>query len=156
MNRFFVVVLMGAAGLVCIGCTDPNVKLAREIKNMPPQQQREALAKLPGAKQLDVYLAARAGEPGINFAGEIASNWKSVLPALAQRLPSQRGPSARMQLLWLLAAISDECSLTKRDDVLAAASEAIGGLGEYKQYGEAVLTTIIHPAKPLPPCQSAD
>ena len=139
----------------CLTGCGPDAKQARAMRQITPQQRREAVASMPPEKQLDVYLIAAGGEPGHNFSYDLASNWKSVLPALKQRLASQPGEAERVQLLWLLAAISENyCSLAERKDVLDAASRVVASMGaSNKQYAEEPLRRVIHPTKQLPPCQ---
>jgi hypothetical protein len=123
---------------------------------MSAQQRREAFAGLPPNKQLDVYLyAATKVEPGLIFSDDVASNWKSVLPVLKDRLVSEPSEANRLQLMWLLAAISDNyCSLVERKDVLTVAAQTVAGMGEPRKGSAAEpLRKITHPAKQLPPCQ---
>jgi hypothetical protein len=126
---------------------------------MSPQQRREAFAGMPPNKQLDVYLyGSLRFEPGLMFSDEVASNWKSVLPVVKERLASESTHNEdRTQLLWLLATISQNyCSLADRKDVLTAASQAIAGMDNaHRQYAEEPLNRISHPTnnKQLPSCQ---
>lgn len=122
---------------------------------MNAQQRRDALGKMSPEKQLDIYLAASGEEPGHNFSYDVANNWRSILPALKLRLNSQPGEAERIQLLWLLASISENyCSLTERNDVLKVASEVVDQMGESnRRYAEEPLRRITHPTKQLPPCR---
>jgi hypothetical protein len=158
MRRIYKLTLMllalAAACSLLSGC-GPDARQARAMRQITPQQRREAFASMPPEKQLDVYLISAGGEPGHIFSYDLASNWKSVLPVLKQRLSSQRGEAERVQLLWLLAAISENyCSLAERKDVLDAASRAVASMGaSSKQYAQEPLRRVIHPTKQLPPCQ---
>lgn len=139
----------------CSGCTNPDAEQARAIIRMSPQQRREAFAGLPPSKQLDVYLyAATKVEPGLIFSDDVAANWRSVLPVLKERLASESNEKSRLQLIWLLAAISDNyCSLAERKDVLGVASQATAAMGELrKTSADEALRKIANPPKQLSEC----
>ncbi len=124
---------------------------------MSPLQRRDALTKLTPNKQLDVYLAGNRQEPGINFAYEVAGNWRVVLPVLKERLTAEPDEANRFHLLWLLASIAENfCDLRQRQDVLQVASKAVAAMsGGYKQYAEEPLRRITNLTtdKQLPACQ---
>lgn len=108
----------------CLAGCDRNREEVAALVRMSSRQRQEAFRNMPPQKQLDLYLSAGHGEPGYNFASEIAGNWKDLFPRLKERLSSESDDSDRTQLL--LAIIGENyCSLYQRKDVIDAASEAI-------------------------------
>jgi hypothetical protein len=142
----------------CLTGCGPDARTARAVMQMNPQQRREAFAAMPPNKQLDVFLyAALKFEPGKIFLDDVAVNWRSVLPFVKDRLASSATSDAeRIQLLWLLAAITDRyCSLGERQDVLTAASQSVAKMDDrHKAYAREPLTMILHSnrSKGLSPC----
>ena len=144
------------AWLAVSGCSwivDSDVKQAQAIVKLPEWQRQDALAKMPPNKQMDVYLAGATADPPMVLQGYVAANWKTVLPAVKERLATESG-GRLAQLTPLLVTISDSyCSLADRVDVLTAVSQAIPRMAEYYQVAaEEDLRKISTRAKRLPPC----
>jgi hypothetical protein len=162
-NKYALISILTLLALLCAslsfsGCLTEcgsDARQARAMRRMSPQQRREAFARMSPEEQLDIYLAAAGGEPGYNFSEEVGANWKSVLPVLLRRLSTQAGSAERIQLLWLLATISEHyCSLKDRKDVLDIASQVVSRMEEpSKHYAEEPLRRITHPTRQLSPCQ---
>lgn len=122
---------------------------------LPLEQRRQTLAKLPPETQVDLYVyAATKREPPF-LLGEIAENWKSVLPVVEKRLSTERSDEARYQLVWLLVAIAENyCFLSDQTDVLERASRAANDAGVYSAGALDGLERLRHSHNlVLPPCQ---
>jgi len=138
------------------GCSNPDKEAAWEIIKMPTEQRGPALSRLAPEKQVDVFLYAYTQiEPPRILAGEVASNWKSTLPVVKNRLVSETNPPMLAGLMMILSAVSaNYCALSEREDVLTAASQAVNKLGApYRDLAEKQLKEIAHPEKQLPPCR---
>jgi hypothetical protein len=153
-----VIALVGLSSLLgCLGCwnPNPNAKRAREIIRMPSEQRRQVLASLPPGMQVDIYIYASTNFEPPFLLYEVAPNWKLILPVVKERLSTGTDDLTNFQLLWLLVAISESyCSLTERQDVLNAASQAVARMGPYKAAAQEPLRRLNHtPANHLPTCE---
>jgi hypothetical protein len=145
-----------ALPLIVSGCRNPAKEATLEIIRMPAQQRERALSQLSPEQQLDVYVYADTKiDPPLILAQEIASNWKSTLPPVKNRLESETDGATLAGLVMILSAVStDHCSLADREDVLSAASRAIAKIGiPYRELAEKQLREIAHPDNQLPPCR---
>jgi hypothetical protein len=137
------------------GCSYPDKEAAWEIIKMPPEQRGQALSRLSPEKQINIFVYANTKiEPPLILAGEVASNWKSTLPVVKQRLASETDARTLAGMMMILSVVSaNYCSLSNREDVLSAASQAVNKLGEpYRDLAEKQLKEIAHPLNRLPPC----
>jgi hypothetical protein len=138
------------------GCANPDRDLTREVIRLPVEERGQALSKFPAEKQLDLYMYAYTRmEPPVILAGEVASNWQTTLPVIKARLSTERYDHSLAGLMMILSAISSQyCSLAKRDDVLAVASQAVNKIEPpYRDLANEQLNQLMHPGKQLPPCQ---
>jgi hypothetical protein len=146
--------------ILCInalsGCADPTRKLTYEIVRTPPEQRATALSRLPAERQLDVYeYAYRRMEPSVILAGEVASNWRTTLPVITDRLARNNSEQSLVGLMMILSTVSSQnCSLAKRNDTLLAASQAVSKISPpYRELAERQLKKIKNPDSDLPPCE---
>jgi hypothetical protein len=142
--------------LISGGCKNPDKELATEILNLPREQRGVALSRLSGEKQVDVYLYGyRRMEPPVILAGELADNWRTTLQPITDRLAREDNETSAVSLIMILSAISSQyCSLANRDDVLAAATQALSKIKPpYSELAERQLRLMKTPEKQLPPCR---
>jgi hypothetical protein len=146
--------------ILCIsalpGCADSTRRLTYEIVSTPPEQRATVLSRLPAEKQLDVYeYAYRRMEPSVILAGEVASNWRTTLPAITDRLARNDSEQSLVGLMMILSAVSSQnCSLAKRNDTLLAASQAVSKISPpNRELAERQLKKIKNPDRDLPPCE---
>lgn len=138
------------------GCSDPDRETAWKIIKMSPEQRIQALSRLAPEKQVDIFVYAYTRiEPPTILAGEVASNWKSTLPVVKQRLTSETDDRILAGMMMILSATSAQyCSLSDREDVLSAASQAANKIGApYRDLAEKQLEKITHPQNRLSPCR---
>ncbi len=139
----------------CRGCMSPELAEVRRIKGMPVENRLHYFSSLPPERQIELYVfAATKIEPPVLFL-EVAPNWKRVLPVIKKRLGSEENELSRYQLLWLLAAISENyCALADRKDVLEAAELSIAVMHAYRDLAREPLERIIQSRlKQHPPCE---
>jgi hypothetical protein len=142
--------------LTVVGCGNPDAELTHQILNMPVEQRGVALSRLPGEKQVAVYLYAyNRTEPPVILAGELADNWRTTLPSITARLAREDKETSAVGLIMILSAISSQyCSLADRNDVLAVARQAVSKIGPpHRELAERQLNRMEHPEKQLSPCQ---
>jgi hypothetical protein len=147
---------LGVFLALALGCSNPDKEAAWEIIRMPPEQRGQALSRLPPEKQMDIFVYADTKiEPPMTLALEVASNWKSMLPVVTQRLASETDARTLPGLMMILFAVSaNYCALSERDDVLIAASRAVKKIdAPYRDAAERQLKEITHPQNKLPPCR---
>jgi hypothetical protein len=134
---------------------DSDAKQALEIMRMPEDQRQQAFAKLSPNKQVDVYLAGRMRvEPPLLSQFYLASNWRSVLPVVKDRLTTESDGRLASLMPVLVAISNNYCSFAERKDVTSLVSQAIPRMGRlYQESAEEDLKKISRPNKELPPCQ---
>lgn len=138
------------------GCANPDKELTRELLSLPVEQRAQALSKFPAEKQLDLYMYAyNRMEPPVILAGEVARNWQTTLPVIKSRISTEKSDHLLAGLMMILSAMSSQyCSLAKRDDVLAVASQAVSKIGPpYRDLARKQLNEIRHPENQLPSCR---
>jgi hypothetical protein len=158
MRRLLTPLWMGLGVLLTLisGCSNPDKEAAWEIIRTPSEQRGQALSRLTPEKQVDIFVYADTKiEPPLILAGEVASNWKSTLPVVKQRLASETDSRILAGMMMILSATSSQyCSLSDREDVLSAASQAVNKIGApYRDLAEKQLKEITHPQNRLSPCQ---
>jgi hypothetical protein len=137
-------------------CSNPDKEAAWEIIKTPQEQRGQALSKLSPEKQVDVFVYADTKiEPPVILAGEVASNWKSTLPVIKQRLVSETDGGTLAGMMMILSAVSAQyCSLSGREDVLSVASQAVDKIdAPYRDLAKKQLREITHPQNQLSRCQ---
>jgi len=157
MNSTSVLILSAVSLLsaVSAGCSSPDEKLARSVIRMTPEERRATLSHLRPETEIYVYTYAYTrNEPPLILASEIAPDWKSVLPVLSVRLKSERNEAILAGLIMVLPVISEHyCSLSGRDDILSAASQAATKLEPpYRELADKQIEEIRRPDAKLPPC----
>ncbi len=158
MRRRLTPLWMGLGVLLALisGCSNPDKEAAWAIIRTPSEQRGQALSRLTPEKQVDIFVYADTKiEPPLILAGEVASNWKSTLPIVKQRLASETDSRILAGMMMILSATSSQyCSLSDREDVLSAASQAVNKIGApYRDLAEKQLKEITHPQNRLSPCQ---
>jgi hypothetical protein len=147
---------LGVLLALILGCSNPDKEAAWAIIRTPSEQRGQALSRLTPEKQVDIFVYADTKiEPPLILAGEVASNWKSTLPIVKQRLASETDSRILAGMMMILSATSSQyCSLSDREDVLSAASQAVNKIGApYRDLAEKQLKEITQPQNRLSPCQ---
>ncbi len=145
--------------LICsTGCDrghNGDAKIARSLIGMSTQQRAEVIRGLPVDEQLDVYLYAGTKiEPPLILANEVSAAGPRILTPLKDRLSAEPDDGRFVKLMLILVSVSaNDCSLDKREDILAIVRLRVSKMQSGSRDTAAhLLDLITHPEKPMASC----